>query len=117
MAGIAARCAAAAVTALYLWAPGVCVVAGLPCLHSAPPPPQPLLPRPCSGSGSTIPYWLVIVVGVLSIAASILAAELWLARHTHADASDALAAALHFFLDAISAFFVTGLVTEVRCGG
>ena len=72
----------------------------------------------CSRSGSTIPYWLVIVAGVLTIVGSILAAELWLARHAHADASDALAAVLYFFLDAISAFFVTGLVTEVgacRC--
>lgn len=63
--------------------------------------------------GSTIPYWLVIVIGLVTIIGSILAAELWLARHGYADASDALAACLYFFLDAISAFAVTGTVTEV----
>lgn len=63
--------------------------------------------------GSTIPYWLVIVIGLITIIGSILAAELWLARHGYADASDALAACLYFFLDAISAFAVTGTVTEV----
>ena len=50
---------------------------------------------------STIPYWLAILVCVLAVLASVLLAELALARRWHADATDAAAAALHFCLDAI----------------
>jgi len=77
---------------------------------------RPCAPFPATCRRSTIPYWLVILIGVLSIVGSILAAELWLARHGYADASDALAACLYFFLDAVSAFFVTGMATEVGPG-
>lgn len=62
--------------------------------------------------GSSVPYWLAVVVCTLAMAASVLLAELWLARH--ADATDAAAAVVHFLLDAICAFFVCGLTTEAR---
>lgn len=51
-----------------------------------------------------MPYWLAVVVSTLAMAGSVLLAELWLARH--ADATDAAAAVVHFWLDAICAFFV-----------
>ena len=63
---------------------------------------------------STIPYWLAILTSLAALLASVLAAELWLARRMHADATDAAAAVLHFVVDGISAFLVTGLATEVR---
>ena len=63
---------------------------------------------------STVPYWVVIVVSVLAFVGSILVAELVLARRLHASATDAAAAALFFFLDGLSAFFMSALVTEVR---
>lgn len=55
------------------------------------------------------------MVAVLALAGSVLAAELWLGGY--ADASDAAAAALFFFLDCLCAFFVTGTATEVGRGG
>lgn len=65
---------------------------------------------------TTIPIWLVTVVGLVTIIGSILVVELWLARHGHADASDALAACLYFFLDAVCATAVTVLATEASVG-
>ena len=68
-------------------------------------------------SDSTVPYWLAILASLAALLASVLAAELWLARRLHADATDAAAAVLHFVSDGISAFLVTGLATEVRACG
>lgn len=76
--------------------------------HAALPPPP--LPR----SDSSIPYWVAVLVSLAAALGSVLLCELCLAHHS--DATDALAAVVHFVVDALSAFFVTGLATSVRVG-
>ncbi|KAL4451567.1 hypothetical protein ABPG75_007229 [Micractinium tetrahymenae] len=62
---------------------------------------------------STVPYWLACTVSAVALLLSVLLCELLLARRLHADLTDALAAALHFLIDGIAAFVVTGLATTV----
>lgn len=76
-----------------------------------------LTPCTCC-SASTIPYWSVVVASLLALLATVAAGELWAGRRRYADLSDALAAALHFTIDGISAFAVAGMMTQVgRFGG
>ena len=71
-----------------------------------------LPPPPCSAS--TVPYWVAVLASLVALVLSILVAELWLGWRLHADATDAVATVLHFLVDGISAFIVTGLATTVR---
>ncbi len=75
--------------------------------------PLPLLVPPPHCRDSTIPYWAVIVASLAALLATVLVSELWVARGLHASLTNALAAALHFAVDGISAFLVTGLTTQV----
>lgn len=62
---------------------------------------------------STIPYWAAILASFAALVVTILLVELWLARRLHADITDAVSAAVHFIVDGMSAFAVTGLATTV----
>lgn len=62
---------------------------------------------------SSVPYWLACLVSALMALLSIMAGEVLLGRRRLAGLTDALAATLHFFIDAIAAFIVTGLGTTV----
>lgn len=61
-----------------------------------------------------MPYWSVIVASIAALLLTIVAAELWLRRSQHTDLTNALAATLHFLIDGLSAFGVTGMVTQVH---
>ena len=63
---------------------------------------------------SSIPYWCVVVAGLAAMALSAAAGECWLGSWAYAaDPTSAVAAALHFWLECVSAVALTALTTSI----
>ena len=67
----------------------------------------------CVCSSSTVPYTLALCTSLAALVASVLALELWAWRRLYADATQAVAAMLHFVAAGLGAFLVSSGVTVV----
>jgi len=63
--------------------------------------------------GSSIPYWVVLVVALVSVLLSLAVFERMALKALHTDATAAVAVSLHFLLEWVGCGLITVLLTEI----